>query len=218
MQTHTIIVFGGAGRTGSEVVKAALAAGHTVSAFVYSPPAPGILPTHPNLRIVQGDARDLQQVKTALASHDTVINIIAPTSLNKKNYDISLVATQNIISAMQEVGITRYQGQCGAWATEYLEDASLPMQLAFKLIWPLRQIYVFKKLEDKVVKNSGLEWTIARCAVLTNGNQAPIKVSLTRYVCKMFEIPKISRKSVAAFHVAIIDDETFYRHAPIILN
>lgn len=217
-QAHTIVVFGGAGRTGSEVVKMALAIGHTVTAFVHAPPKRGILPEHPNLRIVVGDARNPQDVTAVLSSHDTVINIIAPKLGDKKNYDISLVATRTIVNAMQEVGISRYIGQAGAWATEYLEDASIPMQLAFKFFWPLRQIYDFKKQEDKVVRASDLNWTLVRCGLLKNGLQKPIKIAPTRHQCGLFEIPKITRKSVAAFHLSIIDDQTYSRRAPIIFN
>lgn len=218
MQSHTIVVFGGAGRTGSEVVKAALAAGHTVSAFTYSLPAEGILPAHPNLRIIRGDARNKADVQSALASHDTVINIIAPKIGDKNNYDISVVATQNIVEAMEEVGISRYLGQAGAWGTEYTEDASILMQIGFKVFWPLRQIYAFKKQEDALVRNSSLNWTLVRCGVLTNKALAPIKIAPTRHRCKAFEIPKISRKSVAQFHIAIIDDPNYSRRAPIIFN
>jgi nucleoside-diphosphate-sugar epimerase len=218
MQKHSIIVFGGAGRTGSEVVKAALAAGHSVSAFVYRSPQTGILPQHPNLHIIEGNARNIDDVRTALTGHDTVINIIAPKIGDKKNYDISVVATRNIISAMEQLGIQRYIGQAGAWATEYNEDGSILMQIGFKVFWPLRQIYAFKKQEDVLVKNSSLNWTLVRCGVLTNTAAAPVKVELVRYRCKLFEIPRISRKSVAQFHLAIIDDETYTRATPVILS
>lgn len=218
MQTHTIIVFGGAGRTGREVIVDALQAGHTVTAFVFRKPAPGILPEHPNFRIIEGNARNATEVQAALTSHDTVINIIAPKLGEKLNYDISAVATRNIITGMEELGMTRYIGQAGAWATEFLEDASLPMRIVFKYYWPLRQIYEFKKTEDKIVKNSSTNWTLVRCARLTNGKPKRIKIHMDRYKCKMFELPKISRKSVAQFHLAIIDEPSYFKRTPVISN
>lgn len=216
---HSIIVFGGAGRTGSEVVLQALEAGHSVSAFVYRTPQKGILPEHPKLRIIEGDARDAAQVRSALASHDVVINIIAPKFGDKKNYDISVVATKNIVDGMLELGITRYIGQAGAWGTEFTEDASILMQIGFKVLRPLRQIYAYKKTEDRIVKNSDLAWTLVRAGVLTNGKRNPnIRVMMTRHHCKLFEIPTISRKSVAAFHLSIIDNPQFVRTTPIIVS
>ena len=218
MQTHTIIIFGGAGRTGSEVVKAALAAGHSVTAFVYNTPPSGVLPEHPNLKIIEGDARSKSDVANALSSHDTVINIIAPKLGDSKNYDISLVATQNIIESMEDMGMNRYIGQAGAWGTEFTEDASILMRVGFSVLLPLKQIYSYKKLEDKVVKNSSVNWTLVRCGLLTNKKLAPIKIAQTRHKCGWFEIPKISRKSVAQFHLAIIDNPDYSRRCPIIFN
>jgi putative NADH-flavin reductase len=218
MQTHTIIIFGAGGRTGREVVIRALQAGHTVSAFVFKKPSPGTFPEHPNLHIIEGNARNAAEVQAALTSHDTVINIIAPKLGEKSNYDISSVATKNIIAGMEELGMSRYIGQAGAWATEYIEDASIPMRIAFSLAWPLRQIYTFKKLEDKIVKNSSTNWTLVRCARLTNGKPGRIKIHMDRYKCKMFEVPHISRKSVAQFHLAIIDEPSYIKRAPIISN
>ncbi len=218
MQKYSIIVFGGAGRTGSEVVKLALEQGYTVSAFVYHNPPARILPDSPQLKIIEGNARDYQQVKAALTGHDVVINIIAPKIGDKKNYDISVVASQNIVKGMQELGIKRYIGQAGAWATEYIEDASLLMQIGFKVFWPLRQIYSFKKNEDRIVKDTPLNWTLVRCGILSNGKLAPVKTHMPRYKCGLLEIPHISRKSVAQFHLDILDNPEYYKQTPVIFS
>ena len=92
------------------------------------------------------------------------------------------------------------------------------MQLGFKLYWPLKQIYTFKKQEDAIVRASTVNWTLVRCGILTNGPQAPIKIATSRHHCKAFEIPKISRKSVAQFHLAILDNPDYSRRSPIIFN
>lgn len=219
MQTHTIIVFGGAGRTGAEVVKQALATGHKVSAFVYRTPKPGILPEHPNLRIIQGNARDADEVQTALVGHDTVINIISPRLGDKKNYDIPIVATPNILSGMEKLGIKRYIGQCGAWGTEYLEDASILMRIGFKVVFPLRNFYAYKKKEDQQIKKSNVDWTIVRAGILTDKPlRKNVQIFMSRYKCGMFEIPKVSRANVANFELSIINDPKYYGQCPIIIN
>jgi putative NADH-flavin reductase len=218
MQTHKIIIFGSAGRTGREVVKNAIQAGHTVTAFVFRKPAPGVFPDHPSLRIIEGNARNASDVRSALSSHDTVINIIAPKLGEKQNYDISEIATRNIITGMEELGISRYIGQAGAWATEFLEDASIPMRIAFRIFWPLRQIYAIKKIEDTIVKNSATNWTLVRCALLTNGKPKAVNIHMDRYKCRAFEIPSISRASVAQFHLTIIDEPKYFKRTPVISN
>lgn len=213
-----LLVFGAGGRTGREVVLQALEAGHSVTAFVRTTPEHSALPLHEKLHFITGDARSYTNVLQAMSDQDAVINVIAPKLGDSANYDISLVATRNIIQAMQEQGIKRYQGQSGAWATEYLEDASIPMRIAFSLFAPFKNIYGFKKLEDTEVKQSNLDWTLVRCGLLTDKAQAPVKVSMVRRKCGPFEIPKVSRKSVAAFHVSILADEAFYKQTPVIVN
>jgi putative NADH-flavin reductase len=214
---HSIIVFGGQGRTGSEVVVQALKAGHKVSVFTYN--NNGSLRKNHNLTIVEGDARNINDVTNAIAGHDIVINIIAPKMGDSKNYDISLIATQNIINGMKANDISRYFGQCGAWATEDLSDASLFMRLGFKFFISLKRIYHFKKLEDTVVKKSGLNWTIVRAALLTNGPlEWPIRSFTNGYKCRFYEIPRISRKSVAKYYIENIDNPDLVNKCPVVMK
>lgn len=212
-----IIVFGGQGRTGKEVVQQALNAGHKVSAFTFR--NNDSLPKNNNLTILEGNARNQDDVTKAIKGHDIAINIIAPKIGDSKNYDISLIATQNIIKGMKANGVKRYFGQCGAWATEDLTDASIPMQLGFNIFLPLKNIYKYKKLEDKAVKSSDLQWTIVRAALLTNGPlKWPIRSCVNGYKCRFYEIPTISRKSVAKFYINNIDNPEIIYKCPVILS
>ena len=69
------IVFGASGGTGREVLAAARAAGHTVTAFVRSPS--GVEAT----RVVVGDVNDAAAVAAAIVGHDAVIVTLgAPAS------------------------------------------------------------------------------------------------------------------------------------------
>lgn len=215
--THNIIVFGGQGRTGKEVVLQALEAGLQVSAFTYKDN--GSLPQHQNLKIIEGNARDAQQVSDAIRGHDTVINIVAPRLGDKKNYDISVEATSNILVGMKNNGVRRYWGQCGAWATEDINNASLVMRIALFFFVPLKAIYAYKKQEDVLIKQSGLDYTVVRAARLTDGPlKWPIRSFTNGYKCKFYEIPKISRKSVAKFYVANLDNSALIGAFPVVLN
>ncbi len=214
-----IIVFGGAGRTGREVVRQALHAGHMVTVFSYSQPAEGVLPNHKNLTVIVGNAYKYTEVKRAVSGHDAVINIIAPRLFDSKNYSISEIATNNIVTAMQEVNIKRYIGQAGAWATEQQKDASPFMQVGFKLFLPLKHVYQYKKKEDAIVKQSNLDWTLVRCGLLTNKTPlSSYRVFREHYTCSLFEIPRIRRVAVASFEIRIIDDATYHQQCPIIIE
>ena len=214
-----VIVFGGAGRTGSIVVAKALQQGYAVTAFAYSKPAPGILPEDKNLTVITGDAQKYEDVKKAIQGHDVVINIIAPRLFDSKNYPISEIAAKHIIGAMQELGVKRYIGQAGAWATDQLHDASWLMQLGFVFFLPLRNLYSYKKKEDAIVKASGLNWTLVRCALLSDKPEVTdYQVHINGYKCNPIEIPKIRRNNVADFEVKIINDKQYYQKCPVILE
>lgn len=214
---HNIIVFGGQGRTGYEVVVQALAAGHRVSAFTYRDN--GSLPAQENLTIIEGNARDAQVVSDAIRGHDIVINIVAPKLGDKKNYDISVAATKNIIAGMENNNVRRYFGQCGAWATDDKKDASRIMRIGFFFFLPLRHIYKFKRQENVLVRQSSLDYTIVRAALLTDGPLTwPIKAYPDGYKCSFFEIPKISRKSVAKFYIENLDNDQLIGKCPVILR
>lgn len=210
-----VIIFGGQGRTGQLVAKEAAKRGHAVSVFTFHDNH--TLPK--NIRVIEGNARDAKQVAQALAGHDAVINIIAPKLFDRKNYDISEVATKNIIHGMHMHNIRRYQGQAGAWATEYMSDASLLMRLSFLLVPMFRGIYGVKKREDQIVKASKLDWTLVRCGLLT-GKTEPETMQISkngRYKCTLLELPKISRHSVARFHVDILEDTSYFNTTPIVI-
>jgi putative NADH-flavin reductase len=65
-----LLAIGASGKTGHEVVRQALAAGHEVSAFVRDPARLAIRNTR--LSIVTGDARDTDDLRRALQAQDAV--------------------------------------------------------------------------------------------------------------------------------------------------
>ncbi|MBW4459094.1 MAG: NAD(P)H-binding protein [Nodosilinea sp. WJT8-NPBG4] len=68
-----VLVIGAAGKTGRQVVDQAVAAGHSVTAFVrdsaqYNAP--------PNVRVLTGDATDQTTMSDATAGQDAVIDTV----------------------------------------------------------------------------------------------------------------------------------------------
>ncbi|MCU0667440.1 MAG: SDR family oxidoreductase [Patescibacteria group bacterium] len=216
---HKIIIFGASGRTGILLVNQALKQGHLVTAFTHTPPPEGTLPNHQNLSVISADASQEMAVLQAIQGHNVIINVIAPKLFDTNNHFISETATKNIINSMYKTGAKRYIGQSGAWATEHLEDASQPMKIAFNLMPQFKSIYKYKKLEDQIIKSSGLNYTIVRCGRLTDDQPiSNYRVFMDRYKCKSFEIPKIRRINVADFELNIIDKAEFVGKCPIIIE
>jgi len=213
---HKIIIFGGQGRTGKEVAVLAAKEGHHVTIFARHNNQ--VFPDALGIKYVIGDVRNKADIARALTNFDVVINIIAPRLFDKKNYDISPIATNNILDAMRQKGIKRYMSQSGAWATSNLKDASILMQLGFKIFWPLRAIYKYKKIEDTIVRNSSVDWTIFRAGLLNNKKLKPVKLYENGYKCKFWEVPSISRKSVAKTYLDNIDNQGLYKKFPVIMN
>lgn len=205
----------GQGRTGSLVAKEALKREYSVSVFTFR--NNHSLPSE--VRIIEGDARNTEHVAEAIGGHEAVINIIAPKLFDHKNYDISEIATRNILDGMRMHGVRRYQGQAGAWATEFMSDASLPMRLGFVVVPMFRGIYAVKKREDQLVKDSDLDWTLVRCGLLTDKSAVDdIRIARDgRYKCGLFELPKISRQNVARFHIDILEDPAYFKTTPVVI-
>ena len=64
-----VLVFGASGKTGGMVVSKAQAAGHDVTAFAHG----GAETTPSGVKVLTGDASDVDAVMSAVAGHDAVI-------------------------------------------------------------------------------------------------------------------------------------------------
>lgn len=69
-----IIVFGANGKTGSEIVKQALAAEYHVTAIVRNPSAKAM--SHPNLTIIKGDAMQIESFRSLIKGNSAVISAL----------------------------------------------------------------------------------------------------------------------------------------------
>ncbi len=213
---HKIIIFGGQGGTGKEVAVLAAKHGHHVTVFARH--NDHVFPKALGIHYVIGDARNKSDIARALTDFDVVINVIAPKLFDKKNYDISPVATNNILDAMGQKGIKRYMSQCGAWATSDLNNASIVMRIVFKIFLPLKNIYKLKKVEDTIVKSSATDWTVFRAGLLNNKKPKPVKIYENGYKCKFWEVPSISRKSLAQAYIDNLDNQELFNKFPVIIN
>ena len=108
-----VLVTGGAGYVGSNLVPKLLAAGYRVTVLdlcIYG----DVLPPHPDLRIVKGDLRDPAQVAQALAGCDAVIHLacisndpsfdLDPTLGRSINYD----CFRPLVKASKDAGVRRF--------------------------------------------------------------------------------------------------------------
>jgi 3beta-hydroxy-delta5-steroid dehydrogenase/steroid delta-isomerase len=105
-----VLVTGGSGFVGANLVTELLARGHDVRSFDR---APSQLPDHPQLQTVVGDITDADDVAKAVADVDTVIHTAAIIDLmgggsvtaeyRKRSFDVNVGGTQNLVYASNSV-------------------------------------------------------------------------------------------------------------------
>lgn len=98
-----VLVIGATGNTGRHVVRLLLAQAHEVTAFVRGSSTP--METNPHLRVVYGDARDLESLERAVRGQDAVIACFGPKNLART--DLQEVFMRNLVAAMTKGGVKR---------------------------------------------------------------------------------------------------------------
>lgn len=154
-----LIVFGATGGTGARLVERGLAAGHTVTAFARRPAA--ITLRHDRLKVSQGDVLQPDSVAAAMQGQHAALSALGPPAGSKPGTLIS-TGTTNILSAMQQHGVKRLIFESGLMVGD-AHGMALPKRLLIALFRRLNHaLYVDKVLAERLVRESGLDWTIVR--------------------------------------------------------
>lgn len=202
-----LLIIGSTGGTGRELVKQALEQGHEVTAFARTPSKLGI--SHHNLRIAQGDVADQASVEAAVGGQDAVLCALGTRVIRKNT--IQSDGTRNIIQAMQKNGVKRLvletsldlgdsRGQLGFFFAHVIR-ATL-----------LRNIFEDKELQERIVRESGLDWIIVRPAMLNDGPRTGKYRAGFSASDKIMR--KISRADVADFMLKQAASNDFLRQTP----
>lgn len=110
-----VLVTGGSGFVGANLVTTLLERGYEVRSFDL---APSPLPEHPKLQVVAGNICDLDTVAAAVADIDTIIHTAAiidlaggaavTDELRKRSFGINVGGTENLITAGRAAGVQRF--------------------------------------------------------------------------------------------------------------
>ncbi len=200
-----VLIFGANGKTGQTVVKRAIAAGHEVTAFVRSSEQTDV----PNAKLAKGDATNRADVNAAMQGQDAVIDTIGGKT-PYKDTDLEASAAATIIASMKTYGVRRLIATSMLGVGDSKENAPFYERLLVATF--LRGADKDKSAMEAEVAASGLNWTILRPAILTDGEATgDVKVFPEGTDEKAH---KITRADVAEFMVQQLS-ATNYLHQTI---
>lgn len=202
-----ILVVGATGGTGKQAVEQALQRGHYVTAFVRDPARLPI--QHANLTVLTGDVLQSDTLLPAVRRQDAVFCALGSRPGQKD--EAVAKGTENLIDAMQHVGVRRLLVVSSLGVGTSYEEASLPSKLIIKTL--LSGAIDEKEKQEQAVRESKLDWVIARPTRLTDG-QATGKYRLGEHLpFSTFSMPSISRADVAAFLLDQLESDTYLQKA-----
>jgi putative NADH-flavin reductase len=207
-----IIVFGASGNTGKEIVKQALARGHSVTAFVRNPDS---LREEYGLRVLQGDVLNPAEVADAIVGHQAVLSALGARTLKKTG--ILARAIPNILAGMQRHYVTRLivLGAAGA-QRDYGKYQNALTRIVYGVAkrTVLRHPFADQAAQERLLAASEIDYTIVR----------PSRLMDTPFTGKYRVLPdampsgslRISRADVADFMLIQLTDPRFHRQGPFI--
>ncbi len=204
-----IAVIAANGRSGRAFLKEALDRGHSINAGVHNINHAN-LKMHHNLSIVPCDATRIEDIKNLIKGQDAVVSLIG--HVKGSPADVQTKSIQNIIQAMDELGIKRLISLTGTGVRFPGDKITLIdrfLNLSISTIDPKR----IKDGKDhvNVIKASDTDWTLIR--VLKLQDTKPSKYKLTENgPTRVY----VGRSTVARAIIEVLEQSSFIKKAPII--
>ena len=209
-----ITLFGATGQTGHHVLQAALNKGYEVSALVRNPDkidAALLKQYNERLRLVKGDILDPEAVAKALTGSEGFIFAVGPVKGSPP--DLPERATQTVLAAAKQAGVTRFVWLLGAGVVDSRDEPDMIR----KVMQRLMRVFAKSLLEssqnayDQIIQ-SGMDYTVVRPPVLSNkASQGSLSAS--------YKPPKpsaISRADLGAFMVNALTEAQWRAESPMV--
>ena len=204
-----LIIFGATGTIGNQLVQQALEAGHHVTAFTRNP-AGYAQAHHENLHVLKGDVLTPEAVRQAVVGHDAVLCALGMPLGNKDG--LRAKGTKNIITAMEKTDMKRLVCLSGLG----VGDSRKHMPFHYKyLILPLilRHVYADHAEQETHIRNSALDWIIARPGNFSKGRPTGKYWHGITQNGRALKL-KIHPTDIAAFMLAQLADDTYLHQSP----
>jgi uncharacterized protein YbjT (DUF2867 family) len=191
-----VLVVGATGGSGRAAVDALVADGHEVTAFARRSTA--VFGGRDGVRPLDGDATVGADVDRAVEGQDAVVVAlgISENALRVRlrgstgtPLDVRSRGTAAAVAAMRGSGVRRLVVQSSYGVGETRDRLPLSTRLVFALV--LRPQIADTEVQERIVRTSGLDWSIVQPVTLTDGDE-PATLSRSGETAGM----KVSRRAV----------------------
>ena len=205
-----VLIIGAAGKTGQEVTRRALAAGHSVTALVhdgetYTPPSSAV-------RVVAGDATTAGVMDVAMAGQDAVIDTVGGRT-PYLNTDLERNVAKSALAAMQQQGVRRIIIVSMAGVGDSVHQIGFFYE---HLLLPtfLRGARKDKLAMEQAVEAAGVDFVLVRPPVLRDA-EATGNVQI---VMEDEQAATITRGDLAQFLINQLQSDQYLGQAVVIQN
>ncbi|KFF07594.1 NAD(P)-dependent oxidoreductase [Flavobacterium reichenbachii] len=205
---NKVAVLGGGGRTGNYLVNQLLKEGFTIKLLLRNLQNFSIQSSQ--IKIIKGDALDLEAIKLLLQDCDAVITTIGQ---RKDEPLVASLATNNILQIMNDYGIKRYVLLAGLNIDTPFDKKSTKTQMATE--WMKSNFPVIQEDRQKaydLLEASNINWTQVRVPFIEFTDvSSELGVSLEDCLGD-----KISAYDIASFMIREMAESKFSRQSPFI--
>jgi uncharacterized protein YbjT (DUF2867 family) len=206
-----LLVLGGTGRTGAQIIAQAIAGDDTVVALTRHPDFGAS--KNSRLEWIAGDATEQVDLTTALNGVDAVLCALGtPIGRSLLPTDLMRATVEALVPAMFERGVNRVVLLSALGVGRSVAYAPTTFRLAFRTLG--RAIGTDKDRAEGGLAASDLDWTIVYPPLLTDGP----RTGTYRHgeTLALHGIPRIGRGDVADFMLAQVHDPLYHRRIAII--
>jgi len=212
MQHLKIALIGATGKAGTYILNHLLKENHAVKALVRKPEHFKV--SHPDLEMVPGDVADAEVVHTLIAGCDVVVSALGlgqPASAKT----IFTQSTENIITAMQKIGLKRYIAITGLNVNTPFDNKDEKTRLATQWMYDNYPVSTANRQKEyDILTESKLDWTLIRLPlIIQTDEQTAIGMSLIN--CNGGEI---NAANIAQFIAEQLAEPACIKQAPFIWN
>ncbi len=197
-----LTVFGASGGTGEQFIRAALDAGHNLTAAARDPSR--VRASHERLRTVRADVLDPPSLAGTLNGTDAVVSALG-VALGKEPTTVYSTGVANILDAMRLAGVPRFIGVSAMPVTPRAEVSVLERLVVYPILFRLfGEAYADMVRMEEVLRRSDVDWTVVRPPRLTDGPATGrYRMAANRHLERS---RTISRADLAAAMLRLLDD------------